>query len=134
MNNNEESLLAGLRALAASDSRTPPPALEASLVRRLKPRRTFPWPLALEVLAAAALLLIAIFPRPQSSAAEGFIPVPYATPIGPHERAELVHVSVPATALAQWGLPITDFNPSQRVDADVVIGEDGLARAVRFTQ
>ncbi len=132
MNRNEEILIAGLQALAAAETSAPPAAIEASLIKRLKSKRAVAWPLALEVFAAAAILLIAIYSQPARPANDGFIPVPYATPIGQYERADLVRVNVPVSALAQWGLPVSSFNPDQRIDAEVVIGEDGLARAVRL--
>jgi hypothetical protein len=131
MNRNEEILLSGLKALAA-ETGAPPAALEAALLKKVKPKRVVSWPLALEVFAAAAIVVIAIYSQPARPANDGFIPVPYATPIGQYERADLVRVNVPISALAQWGLPVSGFNPDQRVDAEVVIGEDGLARAVRL--
>ena len=132
MNSNEEKLLSGLKALAASETAVPPLGMEAALLKQLKPRRMISWPLALEVLAAAAIVAIAIYSRPAASTPDEFVTVPYSAPIGPYERAELVRVNVPVTALTQWGLSIPAFDPSQRVNADVVIGEDGLARAVRL--
>jgi hypothetical protein len=132
MNNNEEELLAGLKALAASETRVPPAALEAALLKRMKRKRVISWPLALEVFAAAALIAIAIYSRPQRPPQDDFVTVPYSVPIGPNERAELVRVNVPVMALAQWGLQVSALDPGQRVNADVVIGEDGLARAVRL--
>ena len=135
MTENEEKLLAGLRALSASESARPSAELEAVLLRQLKRKRTIiSWPLALEVLAAAAIVAIAIFAPHKPAASEEFIAVPYSAPIGEYERMEVVRVNVPATALAQWGLPIGNVSLGQRVDADVVIGEDGLARAVRFVE
>jgi hypothetical protein len=135
MNENEEKLLAGLKALGASETAAPPAELEAVLLRQLKRKRTvISWPLALEVLAAAAILMIAIYARHAPPRNEEFIAVPYAAPIGEYERMEVVRVNVPVTALAQWGLPVSNVSSGQRVDADVVIGEDGLARAVRFIQ
>ena len=129
--NNEEKLLAGLKALAASETGGPPAGLEAALLKQLKRKRVIGWPLALEVLAAAALVAIGIYSRP-AAAKDEFVAIPYAMPIGPNERADLVRVNVPVAALEQWGLKVSVFNPGQRVNADVVIGEDGLARAVRL--
>jgi hypothetical protein len=134
MTENEEKLLAGLKALAASEMAGPPAELEAALLKLLKRKRVISWPLALEVLAAAAIIVIAIFARHAPAAKDEFIAVPYAAPIGEYERTEVVRVNVPVTALAQWGLPVSSMSLSQRVDADVVIGEDGLARAVRFVE
>jgi hypothetical protein len=136
MNSNEEKLLSGLRALAASETGGPPPGLEAALLKHLsmqmKRRRVIAWPLVVEVLAAAAIVVIAIYSRPAASAPGEFVTVPYSAPIGPYERAELVRVNVPVVALAQWGLSVPAVDPGRRVNADVVIGEDGLARAVRL--
>jgi hypothetical protein len=133
MNRNEETLLAGLKALAANETSGPPPGLEAVLLKQLNRKRIISWPLALEVLAAAAILVIAIYSqRPAPVANDDFVAVPYSMPIGPNERAELVRVNVSVTALAQWGMPVSTFSPNQRVTAEVVLGEDGLARAVRL--
>jgi len=132
MTKNEEELLAGLRALAANETSVPPASLEAALLKQLKRKTVISWPLAAEILAAVAIIAIAIHSRPTSSAHDDFVAVPYSTPIGPNERAELVRVNVPVLALAQWGLQVSAFDPGQRVNADVVIGEDGLARAVRL--
>jgi hypothetical protein len=134
MNRNEENLVSALKVLAASETAGPPAALEAQLVKAMRRRRrVISWPLALEVLAAAAVLMIALYSRSAPAAADGFIAVPYSTPIGPYERADLVRVNVPVSALAQWGLSISALNPNQRVEAEVVLGEDGLARAFRLT-
>lgn len=139
MNRNEENLVSALRVLAASETAGPPAALEAKLikaaqlVKAMRRRRVISWPLALEVLAAAAVLSIALYSRSAPAVADGFIAVPYSTPIGPYERADLVRVNVPVSALAQWGLSISALNPNQRVEAEVVLGEDGLARAFRLT-
>jgi hypothetical protein len=133
MTRNEETLIAGLKALAAGETGAPPPALEAMLLKKLKRRRLISWPLALEALAAAAIIAIAIYSRPQPALVQAdFVAVPYALPIEPNERAELVRVNVPVAALAQWGLPVSSFDPNQRINAEVVLGEDGLARAVRL--
>ena len=48
------------------------------------------------------------------------------------ENMRLVRVELPGSALAEVGLPITPGTISQTVRADVVLGDDGLARAIRF--
>jgi hypothetical protein len=62
-----------------------------------------------------------------------FFPLTYsAVPaVSPH----LIRLEVPRSALASFG--ITSFDPpddSSTVLADVVVGDDGLARAVRFVR
>jgi hypothetical protein len=137
MSENEEILRRGLKALAASETSGPSPGLEAALLKQLrkKPGRVFSWPLALEALAAAAVIAIAISgSRAPAPVDTGFIPVPFVEPIGPTETAQVVRVRMPVGALAKWGMPVRGVNLNQSIDADVVLGEDGLARAVRFVQ
>ncbi len=56
---------------------------------------------------------------PPPELADDFIPIPYADPLTPVERAEVVRVNV--------GQPGDVLFP-----ADVVVGQDGLVRAIRF--
>jgi len=52
----------------------------------------------------------------------------------PIERGRVVRVRLPRTALAAFGLPVNEQQAEQAIRADVVLGEDGLARAIRFIQ
>ena len=46
-----------------------------------------------------------------------------------------VRIEVPATTLVSFGLAPTDFREGDgKIQADVLIGEDGLARAIRFVR
>jgi hypothetical protein len=62
----------------------------------------------------------------------GFIPLPNAAQIGPNEEVNLVRVEVPRSAMIALGYDIKPEEASQSVQADVMLGNDGLARAVRF--
>jgi hypothetical protein len=55
--------------------------------------------------------------------------VDYAAPF---ERGELVRVSLPASAMRTVGLPVREERLMDRVQADVLVGQEGLARAIRF--
>jgi hypothetical protein len=48
------------------------------------------------------------------------------------EAVQVVRIELPASALRQYGLPGGANMGSQAVTADVVLGYDGLARAIRF--
>jgi hypothetical protein len=48
--------------------------------------------------------------------------------------AHLVRVELPRAALASFGLPVNVESPAGRVKADVLMGEDGVARAIRFVR
>jgi hypothetical protein len=52
----------------------------------------------------------------------------------PFERGELVRVNLPASAMRTVGLPVREDRLADRVDADVLVGEEGLARAIRFVK
>lgn len=48
------------------------------------------------------------------------------------ERFSLVRVELPGSAINEIGIPIVLELANTRVTADVVLGQDGLARAIRF--
>jgi hypothetical protein len=64
--------------------------------------------------------------------AEGFVLLPYADTYGPLEAGEIVRVRLGSAALESLGLPVAGADTGQQVLADVLIGQDGLPRAVRF--
>jgi len=48
------------------------------------------------------------------------------------EEAEVVRVSLPRSALADLGLPVSEDSGATTINAEVLIAEDGTARAIRF--
>jgi hypothetical protein len=62
-----------------------------------------------------------------------FIAVPYTPPLAPGEMVRMVHADMYPEALASMGVEV---DPSWAGDlpVDVVVGEDGLPRAVRITE
>jgi len=62
----------------------------------------------------------------------GFILLPNATQIGPSEDVNMVRVEVPRSAMIALGYDVQPEQASETVQADVMLGTDGLARAVRF--
>jgi len=65
--------------------------------------------------------------------ATDFIPLTYGdTEVG--SDAQVVRVELPRSAMASFGLPVNMDRADQRVKADVLLGADGLARAIRFVQ
>jgi hypothetical protein len=63
-----------------------------------------------------------------------FIPLMQGAPYPPAEESHLVRVELPRSALASFGLPVGAESPGGRVKADVLLGEDGIARAIRFVR
>jgi hypothetical protein len=65
--------------------------------------------------------------------ADGFIPVPDAARLtAGEEPMDLVRVEMPRSSLIAFGFPVGVENASENIEADVLVGPDGLARAVRF--
>ena len=63
-----------------------------------------------------------------------FIPMPNAARIEPNEDLNLVRVEVPRSAMIALGYAVSEDRASEPVEAEVVLGADGLARAVRFLE
>jgi hypothetical protein len=63
-----------------------------------------------------------------------FFPLGGASALTAIEGGHVVRVEVPRAALASFGLPLNAESTAGRVKADVVIGDDGIARAIRFVR
>jgi hypothetical protein len=50
------------------------------------------------------------------------------------EGGQIVRVELPRSALISFGLPMNMERAEERITADVVIGNDGLAHAIRFVR
>ena len=70
-------------------------------------------------------------PQPREAVTEFF---PLMDDAMPFERGELLRVSLPASALRSVGLPVSEDRLTDTVQADVLVGEEGLARAIRFVR
>jgi len=66
--------------------------------------------------------------------ATDFIPLTYIADSAQMDSAHVVRVRMPRSALISLGLPMNYERASELVKADVLIGDDGLARAIRFIQ
>ncbi len=62
----------------------------------------------------------------------GFIRLPNAEEIEPNEDINYVRVEVPRSSMIPLGYAVKAERASDLVQAEVVLGADGLARAVRF--
>ncbi len=50
------------------------------------------------------------------------------------EGGQVVRVELPRSAMASFGLPVNLERAGERIKADVVVGNDGMARAIRFVR
>lgn len=108
--------------------------LAASLVRVRGPQTATPRP----VPANAAILAQVQDISDGAEAAEtagpegGFIPLPNVEQLGPNEPGDLVRVEVPRSAMIAVGFEVNPERAQEPVQAEVIFGPDGVARAVRF--
>jgi hypothetical protein len=66
--------------------------------------------------------------------ATDFIPLTQGGQFGQAEGGHLVRVELPRSAMASFGLPVNYERQGGRVKADVLLGDDGVARAIRFVR
>lgn len=149
----EQALTSGLRSLArATAAAVPSDALEAPLLdafRALHPAgsagvgrpRWWVAAAAAMLVAAAGLVLLLTTERiggrddrlPEVTVATTeFVPWPGAASLPAFESGELVRTELPASVLPLLGLVPASTVTDNKVLADVLIGQDGLARAVRL--
>lgn len=84
-----------------------------------------------------------VAPRPQNpqlasnvrnEIATDFIPLSYMTAANFQDGGQIIRVELPRSALANFGLPVNMDRYHEKVKADVLLGVDGLAHAIRFVQ
>jgi hypothetical protein len=65
---------------------------------------------------------------------EGFIPLPNAERLEPGDDVNVVRMEVARSTMIAAGYDVPAETASEMVEADIVLGPDGLARAVRFVE
>jgi hypothetical protein len=153
-----DRLSAALREIAGADALESPRRFDARIAGELRALRKKgdAAPGRWLGLATAAALTVAILGgiavatraprravRPSASVngevTTAFLPLAYSNV--PYTDAQLVRIDVPREALRNFGLAPSDIpfdqmppNRPATIVADVLVGEDGLARAVRFVR
>ena len=104
-------------------------ALAAFLVRSRQPEAARP-PVQRSVELAMAMEPVL---QPQADA-DGFFPLPNSAAAGDADGddVDLVRVEVPRSAMIALGLDVSADRAGELVEADVMLGSNGIARAVRF--
>jgi hypothetical protein len=70
----------------------------------------------------------------RSEVALNFYQLPDTDELPPMESATIVRVQLPMSSLRLMGLPVNEDRAAEPVQADMLLGQDGLARGVRFVQ
>ena len=63
-----------------------------------------------------------------------FYPLPEAEALPAVENAMVVRVQLPVSSLQLMGFPVTEERAGASVQAELLLGQDGLARGVRLVQ
>ena len=61
-----------------------------------------------------------------------FFPLPFSEPLDPRESGEVWRVRLPRSTMASFGLPFDPARMNETINADLIVGQDGLPRAIRF--
>ncbi len=84
--------------------------------------------------AVAAIAVVLVFRQPPAKVAseQPFIALPYVAPPAPYERTEVLRMDVSVAMLMTAGLEVRAPAVEGVVRADVIVGQDGRALAVRL--
>lgn len=63
-----------------------------------------------------------------------FMPLGYLNAEAVQDGGQIVRVEMPRTALVKFGIPVNMDRANERVKADILLGVDGMAHAIRFVQ
>jgi hypothetical protein len=103
--------------VAQNKSPLPQPAPFHRPAKRNKPARTVP---------TAAVT--------ETEVATDFMPIGYVSPTSLQDGGSVVRVELPRSTIVSMGFAVNMDRYGERVKADVLLGVDGLARAIRFVQ
>jgi hypothetical protein len=161
MSEHSQELMDALQGLAAAGPREASPRVEQQLLKnfrtRAQRRRLAIWGSAAAVFAAvaatAATILLwnpvhvplqpaaavaqQIASDPETAgddASASFYPLPDADALPPVEASMVVRVQMSGSSLRLLGYPVDVNLGAEPVQADVLLGQDGLARGVRLIQ
>jgi hypothetical protein len=70
----------------------------------------------------------------QPEVATDFLPLTYVDDLSAQQSGHIVRMKVSRSALIAFGVPMNMERAGELITADVMIGDDGLARAIRFVQ
>jgi hypothetical protein len=76
----------------------------------------------------------AALPSDSDDVAASFYRLPDADYLPPMESATVVRVELPMSSVRLMGWPVSEERAGEGIEADVLLGQDGLARGVRFVE
>lgn len=100
--------------------------------RRIKLANIHEQPKPVDDGSSVQVTLGEMIPIYREEVATDFLPLTHETDSQPMDSGQVIRVQVPRTALASFGLPINIERANEPVKADLLLAEDGSARAIRF--
>jgi hypothetical protein len=73
-------------------------------------------------------------PAPPIVRATGFVSIPGADGLPDFESGQIIRIEIPLTSLPTYGIEILPEAQGSPVEADLLVGQDGQARAIRLVQ
>jgi hypothetical protein len=135
---SDARLIAAMAALVAeTGTMEAPPEVEAAVLAEFDAARRgtiHRWLPIAACIAAAAMLLRGPAPPPRIARERPFVQIPYVAPLAPYERVSVRRIEMPVTALIAAGFEMPAREMGAAVPADVLVGQDGRALALRLVQ
>jgi anti-sigma factor RsiW len=117
-------------------SPSPPPSTQASKPAAAPgPETSFtPLPVPIERGAPGKPAKPSVRRQPHVLRPAGFMAIPAASGLPDFESGEIVRVEIPLTSLPSYGIEIVPDAKRTPVQADLLVGQDGQARAIRLVR
>jgi hypothetical protein len=134
---DDQMALSAAMLVLASRVPAPDPALEVRVMAVFDRTRVPAWRWAAAACVALITCLTAFLtlhrvPEPAQVADEPpFLTIPYTVPMSREESATVWRTRIPVAELIAAGFQVQVPDPSALVEADVLVSQDGRARAVR---
>ncbi len=142
--NEDIDLINKLRQLATALPREAGPHVAERLSAAFRARHPRKTPIWIYAAAACVLVLLGlsfIYQRRTAPAphdfvynASGFIALPYSQSGVPLESVVVIRVQITPSQLSSMGVAVPAAASTAKVKADVLVGQDGVARAVRLAE
>jgi hypothetical protein len=109
-------------------------ALALFLVGGHQPQRTQRHARSMTQLAAVEVPADVAGMAGQDEDSGDFLRLPNTEELAPNEAMNLIRVEIPRSAMIALGFSVSEDRASESVEADVMLGGDGVARAIRFLE
>jgi hypothetical protein len=142
--NDDTDLIDKLRRLAWSVPREASPEVRERLLAAFRSRQQRKLPAWVYVAASIAILALGLTllrvhrsaPPPSAFvySAPGFVALPYSQSGVPLEDAVIIRVQMRPSELSSMGVAVPAAASTAKFKADILVGQDGVARAVRLVE